>query len=521
MDMFIHEFHQFTEPIAVQSTVIRGQLFWEWTDKQLIRSVFLPYVLAGSLLKLIKFLHGNTIICSYLVLVLPRLVFTIMSLSVDCVILHTCQVAKITKVKEVLIVFATSYLAIVHLCHTLTNSIECLLFALLLFILFHCIKSRKENNTKQIALILTLGIWNRPTFILYALYPIYYWATIENHTSRKTLSNLRIVVVRLLKLLSFVKLFSIGLILIDTVFYQNDYVFSLIASRSLANFSLRRLVITPLNFIQFNIKTENLKTFGLNPLYLHLVVNFQLLFAFLGLSWIRDIAIFLRNVLDKKQRNLHFKSNFRTVLALSILPPLAILSLIPHQEPRFLLPLVFPLVILYGSRCYGNRTLFSIWIIFNVLLTGFYGFIHQAGVTRSLFAIKPELSKTNAQNVNIIYSSTYLPPLHLLGLHADNQSKFSAKINFHDLSVANFPEELMKTLNTIKSASRSSRHQTYLVAPSTLDNQLTKLARTLSLDFKLFRQLFPTFDFENFRLPASLSLAELRSKFSTNVWLIN
>lgn len=228
---YIHpdEFHQFTEPIAVKSAGIRGQLTWEWNEKQPIRSVFLPYLLSGSVFKLLKFLRGNNIICSYSILILPRLLFAILSFSIDCLVLHSCRVAKITKIKEVLVVFATSYLVFVHLTHTLTNSIETLLFALLLFVLFNCIRSRKENNTKQLALILSLGIWNRPTFILFALYPIYYWATIENHQSRKTLSNIKIIAIRLLRLLSFVKLFSIALILVDTVFYQNDYVFSLVS----------------------------------------------------------------------------------------------------------------------------------------------------------------------------------------------------------------------------------------------------------------------------------------------------
>lgn len=155
------EFFQFTEPMAVRSTGFKGLLTWEWNDKQPIRSVLLPYLLGGSVLKLIKFLHGNKIICTYLVLVLPRLLFTLLSFSLDCLIIHTCSIAKITKVKEVLVIFATSYLTLVHLGHTLTNSIETLLFALLIFVIFKCMKSRKENNTKQLALLLTVGIWNR------------------------------------------------------------------------------------------------------------------------------------------------------------------------------------------------------------------------------------------------------------------------------------------------------------------------------------------------------------------------
>lgn len=108
-----------------------------------------------------------------------------------------------------------------------------------------------------------------------------------------------------------------------------------LTSRNFANFNLRRFVVTPWNFIRFNAKTENLAVFGVNPLYLHLVLNLQLLFCFLGIFLIKDVAIFCRNLRDKKQRTQHFKTNFRSVLALSTLPPLIILSLVPHQEPRF------------------------------------------------------------------------------------------------------------------------------------------------------------------------------------------
>ena len=281
-------------------------------------------------------------------------------------------------------------------------------------------------------------------------------------------------------------------------------------------------MVTPLNFIQFNAKPENLQIFGVNPLYLHLVLNMQLLFCFLGVFLLKDLFGYSRNLLiDKKERVLLFKTNFRTLLALSIAPPLAILSLVPHQEPRFLLPLLFPLVLLYGSRVYSSRALFTIWIVFNLILTGFYGYVHQAGVTRSLFAIKPRLSAANVSNINIIYSSTYLPPQHLFGIHSENQSKYNAKINFYDLSVAKFPEELLKTLNTIKSSSRSASHQTYVVAPSTLSRKLAQLEKTLQIKLNRIIQLFPTFDFENFELPRALSFGELKSKFSTNVYLLN
>lgn len=280
-------------------------------------------------------------------------------------------------------------------------------------------------------------------------------------------------------------------------------------------------MVTPWNFIQFNAKPENLKIFGVNPLYLHLVFNLQLLFCFLGLFLLKDLYGYSRNLLlDKRERPVFFKTNFRTLLSLCIAPPLAILSLVPHQEPRFLLPLLFPLVLLYGPKVYGSRGLFWIWIVFNLLLTGFYGYVHQAGVTRSMLVLEPRLSQAAVSNVNIIYSSTYLPPQHLLGIHSENQSKYKARINFYDLSVAKFPEELLKTLTTIKSSSKNASHETYLIAPSTLSDKLTQLGKTLQIKLDLSTQLFPTFDFENLELPRALSLSELKSKFSTNIYLL-
>lgn len=222
------EFFQFTEPMAVKAG-IRGQLTWEWNEKQPIRSAVLPFLLGRSVIQLIKTLTGPNIICTYLMLVLPRLVFTLISFSLDYLLWQCCTIAKITKFKEVLVVFATSYLTLVHLGHTLTNSIETWLFAVLLFILFKSIKTKKESNLKKLAFVLTLGVWNRPTFILFSLYPVGYWATLENHSSRKVLANLKLVAARLIKLLSVVKLFSFLFILADTLFYHGDYVFSTVS----------------------------------------------------------------------------------------------------------------------------------------------------------------------------------------------------------------------------------------------------------------------------------------------------
>lgn len=230
--------------MAVKTSNFRGKLTWEWDHNRPLRSALFPLLFGGSIMKAIKLAFGSNVVCTYLVLVLPRLLFVFISFGLDCLVYQCCSIAKITKIKEVLIVFASSYLTLVHLGHTLTNSIECWLFGLLLLIIFKCIKNRKENYIVQLAFVLTIGIWNRPTFILFAFYPIYYWATIENHQSRKLLSNIKIIAIRLLKLLSIVKFISIALILVDTLFYQGDYVYSIVRSFL---FSLK--LFSTINFI--------------------------------------------------------------------------------------------------------------------------------------------------------------------------------------------------------------------------------------------------------------------------------
>jgi hypothetical protein len=79
-------------------------------------------------------------------------------------------------------------------------------------------------------------------------------------------------------------------------------------------------------------------------------------------------------------------------LAISLLPLLA-LSLAPHQEFRFLLPLLLPVSIcsyLFGFRLFysasappraGNRALRIIWIVWNVVFCIVFGAAHQAHVT--------------------------------------------------------------------------------------------------------------------------------------------
>jgi phosphatidylinositol glycan class Z len=56
---------------------------------------------------------------------------------------------------------------------------------------------------------------------------------------------------------------------------------------------LNNFVVTPLNFIKYNINTKNLSEHGLHPRYLHLLVNVPLLYNVLGLLGLAAFLSFI------------------------------------------------------------------------------------------------------------------------------------------------------------------------------------------------------------------------------------
>jgi phosphatidylinositol glycan class Z len=61
------------------------------------------------------------------------------------------------------------------------------------------------------------------------------------------------------------------------------------------------------------------------------------------------------------------------------------LSIMPHQEARFLCPLLVPLVMIYTWKQDRIPTSFwTIWILFNIITVYVFGVIHQGGIFPAL-----------------------------------------------------------------------------------------------------------------------------------------
>jgi hypothetical protein len=217
----------------------------------------------------------------------------------------------------------------------------------------------------------------------------------------------------------------------DVTFYHGVSAWELLSSKS---WQIIWKTVTPLNFFRYNTKSNNLAEHGLHPHYLHAVVNMPLMFGPLtvlhGMYLARCLGYRLHVWWARKRFDLTYKANDATIprskgtcnqvleftLNAIILSGLILLSFAPHQEPRFLFPLIIPLTLLHGRSICSGKVLIVFWITFNSLLLAFFGLLHQSGVIPSMFFIGNQLSHINRsmRPSIIIYYKTYMPPSFLL-----------------------------------------------------------------------------------------------------------
>ena len=192
-------------------------------------------------------------------------------------------------------------------------------------------------------------------------------------------------------------LFTSGLAIVtDTLFYKASWTVKELFSNP---------VITPWNSLIYNSSTNNLSEHGLHPFYQHLLVSIPLLLG---------PAIFSVPSVSPKLRSLPIVSSLTSLI---------ILSIFPHQEPRFLLPLV-PLMLIsieVPRSKSPRRYLLSLWIFFNAIFGVVMGLFHQGGVVPAQIWLGQQ-QRLQSRNMvqhgplsEVFWFRTYSPPLHLQG----------------------------------------------------------------------------------------------------------
>lgn len=285
-----------------------------------------PYFTIGASLKMLKNINyfakeyfNSTVFTPYLIITFPRILMCIFSFFVDYSLYKICMQNN-EKYKSKLIVLATSYVTLVYATRTFSNTFELILFAVLLHYVAESLTFSNTNTKKReyidlrynkaktivdkvmwnklrsflksdslhncfiISTITVLGFFNRPTFLAFAVAPVFFW--LYRSIGCKSVTPLHFhlrIIVFVICLIPSVAL----LILIDSFYY--GYISW--GEIGMLDVSINSFVFTPLNFVKYNINSENLAEHGLHPRFLHLLVNIPLLFNVLGICGI--VGIFL------------------------------------------------------------------------------------------------------------------------------------------------------------------------------------------------------------------------------------
>ncbi|KAH6622402.1 GPI mannosyltransferase 4 [Boeremia exigua] len=371
--------------------VIAGRVFdypvhetWEFTAAHPIRSVFPLWLAYGWPMYILRWLwegFGYDVSPAVVYRALRVLMLALSLVLEDWAVHELVESPRARRVAVSLV--ASSYVTWTFQTHTFSNSLETLLVCWSLVLVQRIAADKKRSSVVASAMLgcmLVVGLFNRITFPAFLLLP---GLRLLPHFTRKPLSLAFLAAAALTT--AFVA------VCVDTASYTpGDFSFA----------ALARPVVAPLNNLRYNADAANLALHGLHPRYQHLLANLPQL---LGPA-------------------------FPLLLSARLAPPLlsalsgtALLSIFPHQEPRFLLPAI-PLI-LSSLRLPTRPALWRVWvvswIVFNALLGALMGVYHQGGVV----PVQTHLAACASPPGHAFWWKTYSPPTWLLnGRNAELQT---------------------------------------------------------------------------------------------------
>ncbi|KAF2263835.1 hypothetical protein CC78DRAFT_533619 [Lojkania enalia] len=365
--------------------VIAGRVFsypvhetWEFTSENPIRSTFPLWLAYGWPMYLLRWLwegFGHDEVSPSVVYWTLRVLMLALSLVLGDGAIHEL-VQSTTRARRVAVLVASSYVTWTFQTHTFSNSLETLLVSWSLVRIRRIVEDKKHSGvlaSSILGILVVIGIFNRITFPAYLLFPS---LSLIPHFRRKPFSLIFITFFALITM--FIA------ICIDTAFYTpGEFAFSAV---------FRHPVITPLNNFRYNKDSANLAKHGLHPPYQHFLINLPQL---LGPAF---PLLFLL-------RRRHFSPQL-----LSAISGIALLSVIPHQEARFLVP-ALPLILASIRVPRSHVKLWvTLWIMFNAALGTLMGVYHQGGIV----PVQMHIAKTNESVSHAYWWKTYSPPTWLL-----------------------------------------------------------------------------------------------------------
>ncbi|KAJ4302938.1 alpha 1,2 mannosyltransferase [Kalmusia sp. IMI 367209] len=427
---YLHPDENFQGPEVVAGRVFSYPVHetWEFTSAHPIRSTFPLWLAYGWPMYILRWLwegFGYEEVSPSVVYWTLRVLM--LSLSVvleDWAIQELVQSRRARRVALLLI--ASSYVTWTFQAHTFSNSLETLVVSWSLVLIQRIVEDKKRSGVLASSLLgffIVAGTFNRITFPAFLVVPCF---SLLPHFWRKPFSLVFIIVFALLT--AFIA------ISVDTAFYTpGDFTFSTLYHNP---------VITPLNNFLYNSDSANLAQHGLHPRYQHFLVN---------LPQLLGPATALLFLLRRSQV---------TMILTSALSGIALLSIFPHQEARFLLPAV-PLILASVSvPRVQTKFWISAWVLFNVVLGILMGIYHQGGIV----PVQMHIAKTNETVTHAFWWKTYSPPIWLLN-GKNEELKTVDLMGMHGDKMLEEVSAALPTCRTRKPPKLEGQGAVYLVAP--------------------------------------------------------
>lgn len=355
---------------------------------------------------------------SSVLLYFPRLIVFMFSLldSHICARIISNKLLRIEYVdqKRILLLYHSFWCTFLFYTRTYSNTFETFFIN---FLLLLCLKLREKGNiyyAGALGIIFGIGCFIRVTFPLFSFIPLFYtlYSLIIEARLKSFNKENYFKMVQLNPAIKYLTSFVVSAIvtIIFIVCYDSLYVKSRLDAKTL------NWQIAPTNNFLYNADPKNLVKHGINPRWLHILINMPLLFS----------PLWLKAFLQPWKIG---GGSYRLAF-FQILFPLLILSLIPHQEPRFLLPLALPVAIILSRFTYWYDV---VHLTSQIILLAFYCFYHQVAAITLILDLEGLINKNLQVNTSVCVFThdTYIIPRYLLKLDQ------SVNLIFIDLEILN------------------------------------------------------------------------------------
>lgn len=247
---------------------------------------------------------------SYALLVFPRLIMVLFSFVNDWSLFRICKSYGVNYEIR-MVALASSFVMLVFGSRTFSNTIEMGLCSVLLYLvadtmvhsntvifqtdflqekydtakttvekvkLYKMMSSLPHHSFNKCWLISTIcvvGVFNRPTFLFFGMPIVFFW--LFRGMGTRTISfmdyNLRMTALVLSAVPSL-----LFFIVMDSLYFGYLSLYDV----HVLDIGINNFVVTPLNFIRYNIDPQNTAQHGIHPKYLHILINIPLLYNILG-----------------------------------------------------------------------------------------------------------------------------------------------------------------------------------------------------------------------------------------------